>query len=133
MTLLKQPIVQAAVIGVVGLFLQKIATHFIFDRINELSELRKNTAYKLVFFANAQQGSSNFNQAQDEFRQLAASVFGLIHRRTCILFWMPNKRELRKVADALIGLSNSLDSSDYDHKKNCRRKIINGLLLSIDE
>jgi hypothetical protein len=97
----------------------------------ELSKLRQSATYNLIFFANVQKGSPNIKEAQESYRSVAATLLGFIHRRHCLVFWMPSRPGLQDAADALIALSNSLDSVDFGMKKKFRHKIISILALKI--
>ncbi len=108
--------------GISILVFGQVILKFFLEPILEQSKLIGAIASALILYGNVGSESANFAEAKRTYRKQASNLMGTAYNIKCYPLWrrlglVPKSDDVIEASQALIGISNSLGSTDVEHRR----------------
>lgn len=131
--LVKNPVFQTVVSGVLVFVLGQICLEYLFKPLQRYKNLRAKAAYNLVYFGNVfndkdsytEEMKERLKQAELEFRIISAELKAFSIEKPMALFWVPRKKKLVVASEQFMGLSNTVGLGKFEDAREKKRIIEN--------
>lgn len=131
-------VVSGVIVGVLVFIVGQILTSIWLKPLQQYKDLKKETVYKLTYYANLYSNvidladfsdddnyANEFKVASDEMRKLSCSLKGFAETISWFKFGIPSKKTINEAADLIILLSNSF-FTPYNtggrHQQSCENR-----------